>query len=67
MRRDVDRRLRRLEMAYAGAPRIEIWVEQGDGTLRCTSGECITRETFDQRYPPESEGVFVIDATDARL
>jgi hypothetical protein len=67
MRLDLERRLRRLEIAYARSNTIEIWIEQGDGTLCCTSGGCMTREAFYRLHPPGSDDVFVINAIDARL
>jgi len=67
MRRDLERRLKRLELR-ARPRRIEIWVDQGDGTLcSSSSGECMTRETFDRLHPPESDGVIVMSPGDARL
>jgi hypothetical protein len=67
MRRDLERRLRRLEIAYAKSNRIEIWIKQGDGTLRCTNGGFMTRKAFYRLHPPGSDGVIVINAIDARL
>ena len=42
MRRDLERRLRAVEAA--GSAGIEIWIEQGDGTVRGPHGEQMTRE-----------------------
>jgi hypothetical protein len=42
MRRDLDRRLRAVEVA--GSAGIEIWIEQGDGRVRGPRGEQMTRE-----------------------
>jgi len=40
--RDLERRLRAVEVAGSGA--IEIWIHQGDGTVRGPRGEQMTRE-----------------------
>jgi hypothetical protein len=64
---DFERRLRRLEIAAARSKIIEVWVEQDDGLLRSHSGECMTREAFDQLYPPGSSGIIVIGEMDAKL
>jgi hypothetical protein len=37
MRRDLERRLRAVEVARPGG--VEIWVDQGDGTVRGPHGE----------------------------
>ena len=42
MRRDLERRLRAVEVAGSG--RIEIWVRQGDGLVRSPRGEQMTFE-----------------------
>jgi hypothetical protein len=46
MRRDLERRLRRLENSGAGLDAIEVWIEQGDGTLRGRGGERTTHEAL---------------------
>jgi hypothetical protein len=48
MRRDLERRLRRLEIAAARSRpgRCEFWVEEDDGMIRGPRGEKITREAF---------------------
>jgi hypothetical protein len=61
MQRDLDWGLKRLELG-AWPRRIEIWVEQSDGTPCCASGECMTREAFDRLHPSQSDDVFVINA-----
>ena len=67
MRRDLERRLRRLELR-ARPRRIEIWVDHGDDDRLCSlSGECMTREAFDRLHPPGSHDVFVISPVDAEL
>jgi len=68
MRRDFERRLRRLERR--ARPRgFEIWVDHGDDDILCSvrSGECMTREAFDRLHPPGSHDVFVISPVDAEL
>jgi hypothetical protein len=42
VRRDLERRLRAVEVAGSGG--IEIWIDQGDGTVRGPHGEQTTRE-----------------------
>src|SRR5947208_4785790 len=49
MRRDLERRLQRLEPARSGSSALEIWVTEDDGTLCSPRGERITRQTFDRR------------------
>jgi hypothetical protein len=67
MRRELERRLRRLELAISRHATIEIWVTQEDGTLRGPNGEHITEEAFLRLYPIGSSGVLIISATDAEL
>jgi hypothetical protein len=66
MRRDLERRLQRLEPARSGSSALEIWVTEDDGTLCSPRGERITRQTFDRRQR-DRRGVIVLSATDARL
>jgi hypothetical protein len=47
MRRDVERRLRYVEVAAAGSDTIEIWVDEGGGIVSDPQGERITLEAFD--------------------
>ena len=63
MRRDFERRLRRLEMASSRRT-LEIWFEEYDGTFRGPEGERITREAFFRLHPPGSSGVFVFKPGD---
>ena len=70
MRRDLERRLRHLEIADAGSDAVEVWIGDGDGTLCGPRGERLTRQAFDHSH---SRGracgdgvVLVIDAQDAR-
>jgi hypothetical protein len=65
MRKDLERRLRRLELASSRA--IEVWCEQPDRTLRGPDGQRMTRKAFFRLHPPGSPGVFVANAVDARL
>jgi hypothetical protein len=65
MRKDLERRLRGLEMA--SSRRIEVWVEQRDGSLRGPDGERITRKAFFRLHPPESPDVLIISAVDGAL
>ena len=67
MRRDLERRLRRLEMESSGPGAFEIWCEQDDGTLRGPNGQRLTRKAFYRLHPPGSPDVFIISACDARL
>ena len=62
MRRDLERRLRAIEVAVNV---VEVWIDQGDGTLRGPRGEQMTRQAFDHAHPRGSGLVFVIDAQDA--
>ena len=67
MRRDLERRLRQIEMADGRSDRIEIWVDQGDGTVCGPRGERLARKALDDAHPRGSGLVFVIDAKDALL
>ena len=44
MRRDLERRLRQIEATDVWSDRIEIWVDQGDGTVCGPRGEQMTFE-----------------------
>ena len=44
MRRDLKRRLQLVEISSAGTGGIQIWIEQGDGTVRDLDGEETTRD-----------------------
>jgi hypothetical protein len=68
MRGEFERRLRRLEAAYAKSNTIELWIEQDDGRLRCqSSGEYMRHEAFYKLYPPGSSGIYIMNRTDAKL
>jgi hypothetical protein len=52
MIRDVHRRLSALEARRgAGAPKIDIWVNEGNGLLHNRAGDVMTREAFDAAFP----------------
>ena len=63
--RDLERRLRAVEVAGSGG--IEIWIQQGDGTVRGPQGEQMTREEAEALG--RATGTFPIfcSETDARL
>ena len=65
MRRDLERRLRALEVAGSGG--FEIWVNEGDGTLRGPHGEQMTREEAEARARAAGAFLHVIYKGDARL
>jgi len=67
MQRELERRLRRLEVASSGRGKIEIWITQEDGTLSGPNGEHLTEGAFLRLHPPGSPGVFVVSATDSEL
>ena len=48
MRKDLERRLRRLEIAAARSRSdvLEFWIDEGEGMIRGPRGEKITREAF---------------------
>jgi hypothetical protein len=63
--RDLERRLRAVEVAGSGA--IEIWIHQGDGTVRGPRGEQMTREEAEALARAAGTFLFVISEVDARL
>ena len=67
MRKDLERRLRRIEMRGAPADRIEFWIDQGDGILRGPRGEQITREQAYALGQKVDALTIVIDEMDQRL
>ena len=71
MRRDLERRLRQIEVTGIRSGRIEIWVGQGDGTVCGPRGERLARQAFDHAHPHGRACggglVFVIDEQDALL
>src|SRR5256885_16517873 len=66
MRRDLERRLQRLEPARSGSSALEIWVTDDDGMLCSPRGERNPRQTFDPRQPGRRGG-FVPTPTDGRV
>jgi hypothetical protein len=65
MRRDLERRLRAVEVA--GSTGFAIWIEQGDGTVRGPHGEQMTHEEAEARGRASGKLTIVISETDARL
>ena len=63
MRRDLERRLRQIEVTDVRSGKIEIWIEQGDGTVRGPHGEQMTREEADALA--SATGTFRITISDA--
>ena len=61
MRRDLERRLRGLENSGAG---LEVWFEQGDGTLCGRGGERTTHEALDHLHPRGRHTVIIIHGDD---
>ena len=67
MRRNLEYRLRRRELASSGPVTIEIWIAQQDGTSTGPIGEHLTEEALLRLHPPGSSGVIVVSATDVGL
>ena len=67
MRRDLERRLRKIEIADARADGFELWIGQGDGMVRGPSGELLTCEEVEARRHTPGRFLFGISETDARL
>lgn len=65
MRGDLERRLRAVEVAGSGG--IEIWISQGDGTVRGPNGEQMKREEAEALARAAGTFLFVISEVDARL
>jgi hypothetical protein len=65
MRRDFERRLRAVEVAGSGG--LEIWVDQGDGTVRGPRGEQVTREEVEALGPSRGTIRMIFSEVDARL
>jgi hypothetical protein len=52
MPRDIDRRLGALESQHNfSSPKIEVWINEGDGLLRNRAGQVMTQEAFDAAFP----------------
>ena len=65
MRRDLERRLRAVEVA--GSAGIEIWIEQDDGMVCGPHGEQLMREEADVLARAAGTCIITISETDARL
>jgi hypothetical protein len=65
MRRDLERRLRAVEVA--GSTGFEIWIEQGDGTVRGPHGEQMTRDEADALMRATGICLITISEADALL
>jgi len=65
VRGDLERRLRAVEVAGSGG--IDIWIHQGDGTVRGPDGEQMTREEAEALSRAAGKIPHVISKTDARL
>ena len=52
MRRDIHCRLAALEALHqAGTPKVDIWINEGDGLVRNRDGAVMTQEAFDAAFP----------------
>ena len=67
MRRDLERRLRRVEIADTGSKVFEFWIDQGDGTVRNPRGEQMARSAAEALARAAGTFLFVVSETDARL
>jgi hypothetical protein len=65
MRRDLERRLRAVELE--GSRGYELWIHQGDGIVRGPSGSLLTCEELEIRRLVSGKLLFVMSETDARL
>jgi hypothetical protein len=65
MRRDLERRLRILEIPESGG--IEVWFHQGDGTVCGPRGERLTREEAEALARTAGSIPIFFSETDARL
>jgi hypothetical protein len=65
MRGDLERRLRAVEVAGSGG--IEIWTDQGDGTVRGMGDEQMTFENTEALGRFAGKFAIVIREVDARL
>jgi hypothetical protein len=66
VRRDFERRLRLVEIANAGSG-FEIWIKQGNGTVRGPHGEQMTREEAEALGHATGISLIIISETDAQL
>jgi hypothetical protein len=67
MRRDLERRLRAVELAGARYNGVELWIDQGDDTFRGPSGELLTGEGVEARRRTSGRFLLVMNKTDALL
>jgi hypothetical protein len=67
MRKNLERRLRLVEIAGAGAGGIEIWIDQGDGMVRDLEGKEMTPEEAAGLASDSGILALVISKADARL
>ena len=71
LRRDLECRLRQIEVAEIRSGRIEIWVDRGDGSVCGPRGERLARQALYHAHPHGRACggglVLVIDAQDALL
>ena len=65
MRRDLERRLRAVEVAGSGG--YEYWICQGDGMVRGRDGEQMTREEAEARARLTGTFIYFASKTDALL
>jgi hypothetical protein len=66
VRRDHKRRLRAIELACA-KPAFQIWISEGDGTVRGPHGEQMTREEAEALERAAGRFAFIINSVDAQL
>jgi hypothetical protein len=64
VRRDLERRLRVVEMAGSG---IEVWIEESDGTVRGPHGKQMTRDEAEALARATGTCMITISETDAQL
>jgi hypothetical protein len=63
----LERRLRRLEIASKTPGGIEIWIDQGDGTVRSVGEKQLTKQEVIERAQRTGATVIFIDEIDAQL
>jgi hypothetical protein len=67
MRRDLERRLRLVEIAGARTGGIHIWIDQGDGAVRDLQGKEMRREEAEALASVSGSLALVISEADAQL
>ena len=65
MRRDLERRLRAVELARSGG--VEIWIHQGDGMVRGPRGEQMTCEEAEALGRATGKLTIFLSEIDAQL